>query len=147
MPSQNDIIVGYTRRGDHEHVLSLDSAAMPDIHIEYANVPEDQRGGTATKLVAGAALYCYASTLVTALTTRGASIRSMSGRATAERDRDEHGRSKVTKIKLEIDVDVSDEDEAILDRCQKIMKAGCLITYSFAQGIPIEYEMRRLENE
>ena len=139
--ADEEIAVEYRRDGDHGHHVALGSAALADIHIDYTGMSRDQRAGTATRLLCASALYCFAGTLGSALTNRGARVRSMTGRAVAEKGRDFHGRTKVTKIAITVDVDVDPEDRGILDKCKLLMQNGCLVTYSLDEGIFVEYEI------
>jgi uncharacterized OsmC-like protein len=142
MSTDSSIAVSYRREGDDKHFISLDSHALADLAIDYTGIPNDQRGGTATKLLGAAALYCYAATLGSALTSRGAKIKLLTGTAVAEKERDEYGRTKISTIKVRVQVEVDETDQAILEKCRLIMRNGCLVTYSLDEGIHIEYEIQ-----
>lgn len=144
MTAQMELSVEYRRDGDDRILLAMGSPAFPDIQIDYTGIPQDQRKGTATKLACAAALYCYASTLATALTARGATINSLTGRATVKRGPDARNRDKMNHISIEVQVDVPESDLPILEKCTQIMKNGCMVTYSFEQGIEVEYAIRRV---
>ena len=139
------IMVEYHRQGQDGHFLALGSPALPDMHIDYTGIPQDQRAGTANRLLCASALYCFASTLGSALIARGATIKSLSGRAVSQKEKDDYYRTKVSRIRIEIDVNVEEKDLPILEKCQKIMERGCLITYSLDGGIEIEHSIKRAE--
>jgi len=142
MSEENGIVVQYKREGDDGHFLSMGSDAFADIRIDYTGIPQEQRGGTANRLLCAAALYCFASTFASALKARGARIKSLTGRAIPEKGRDDYHRTKIKQINIEIDVDVEEEDKPILEKCQKIMEQGCLVTYSLGEGIEVEHSIR-----
>lgn len=143
MEEEKEIIVTYKREGDDGHCLCLGTAALPDIRIDYTGIPKDARAGTAQRLLAASALYCFASTLGAALAARGVTIKSLTGRALSEKEKDEYYRTKVGNIQIEIEVDVNDADLPTLEKCEKIMENGCLITYSLNQGIEVEHTIKR----
>ena len=138
------IEVGYERLNDDEHVIQLDSESLTDIQVDYTGIPQEERGGTAAKLLGASCLYCFASTLGTALTTRGAEVKSMKGRVSLEKGKDEIRRTKVTEMTITVDVEIDDKDEETLEKCKKIMNRGCLITYTVEESIDVEYEINRV---
>jgi len=140
---EDTIKVQYRRESDDVHVLSPGSPALPEIRIDYAGIPEDQRAGTATRLLCAAALYCQAATLGAALTSRKAKVKTLTGEAVPERGRDERGRSKVSKITIKMQVEVGAADQAVLNKCRLIMRSGCLITNSLSDGIATEYTIEQ----
>ena len=87
-------------------------------------------------------MYCFASTLGSALKARGASIRSLTGRAVATNERDADFRTRVANIRIVVEADVETADLALLDKCEKIMERGCLVTYSLSEGIEVEHSVR-----
>jgi len=145
MDAEKEILVKYQRQGDDRHSLFMGSEGLPNISIDYTGIPQDQRGGTASRLLCASALYCFASTLGSALTARGAKIRSLSGRAVLEKGRDDYYRPKVSRIRIEMDVDVADADLPVLEKCKSVMEHGCLVTYSLEEGIEVEHIIRRSE--
>ena len=144
--SDNDVItVDYKRDGTDAHDVFFHSEPLPDMHIDYAGIPTKQRGGTAVKLLCASALYCFASTLGSALVARKANVKSLRGRAFAKKDQDEFFRTKVTEVKIEIEVEIEDEDLPILKKCERILDRGCLVTYSLEDAIEIEHEITRIK--
>jgi len=141
---QDEITVEYKRAGKDAHQLLMKSDAVPDIRIDWAGIPTDQRAGTSVKLLCASALYCFASTLGSALTARKANVKSLTGRATARKDKDESFRARVTEISMEISVEIDDEDLPALKKCESIMKRGCLVTYSLDKAIQIKHKITRL---
>jgi uncharacterized OsmC-like protein len=140
---EDEIVVGYRREGDGRHVVSLDAPSLQDIRIDHTGISREERAGTATRLLCASALYCFASTLGSALEARGAEIRGLTGRAIAQKGRDDYCRTRVSRIRLEIDVDLDEADLPILEKCRAIMARGCLVTYSLMEGIEVEHVIRR----
>lgn len=143
MEEEKEIMVTYQREGEDGHRLTLGTPAIPEIRIDYTGIPKDARAGTAQRLLCASALYCFASTLGSALAARGATIKSLTGRAVSEKDKDEYYRTKVSNVQIEVEVDVNDGDLPTLEKCEKIMENGCLITYSLNQGIEVEHTIKR----
>lgn len=145
MSDSEQIVVEYQREGNDGHRLFTKSEAFPEIHIDYTGIPTDQRGGTAVRLLCASTLYCFAATLGSALVARKANVKSMTGRATARKEKDEVFRTKVTEIEIEIGVEIDDGDVPILEKCKKIMDRGCLVSYSLEDAIEIEHEITRIK--
>ena len=136
-------IVKYIRVNHDEHLISMGSKALADIHINYRGIPKEERGGTSVELLGAACLYCFAATLGSALTARGAGVKSLSGSLELVKGKDEIRRTKVTDIRISVEVEIGDKDEPILEKCKKIMDRGCLLTYTLEDAIDIEYQVHR----
>ena len=140
---RSEITLDYVREGEDMHRLITGSGAFPEITIDYSDIPPDKRSGNAVRLLCAANLYCFAGTLAAALTARGADVKSMTGKATALKEKDEIRRTKITEMAISIDVELDDKDLPVLEKCKQIMQRGCLITYSLEDAIEIEYEINR----
>jgi uncharacterized OsmC-like protein len=145
MNEEKEITVEYRREGDDQHILALGSKAIPDIKIDYARIPKDERAGTAQRLLTASALYCFASTLGSALSARSVTIKSLTGRASSEKEKDDYYRTKVSRIQIDIEVDLPESDLPTLEKCAKFVENGCLITYSIGQGIEVEHTIKRAQ--
>ncbi|MHB1135069.1 MAG: OsmC family peroxiredoxin, partial [Chloroflexota bacterium] len=99
MAEDTKLEVNYRRESDDVHVLELSCAALPELRIDYTGIPIEDRGGTAARLLAAAALYCFSSTVGAALKGRGAEIKTLEGTAVASKGKDMYYRTKVTDIK------------------------------------------------
>ena len=139
-------IVGYKRKNENEHLITIDSKALPDFHINYEGIPNEERGGTSVKLLGASCLYCFAATLGSALSARGVDIKSMTGTLEIEKGKDEVRRTKVTAMHILIEVEIDDKDAPVLDKCKKIMERGCLLTYTLEDAIEIEHKINRKSN-
>jgi osmotically inducible protein OsmC len=145
MSDEEEIIVEYSRDNNDNHTLMMSSDAMQDIRVDYTDIPADQRGGTAVKLLCASTLYCFAATLGSALIARKANVKSLTGKATAVKEQDDFFRTIVSEILIEVAVEIDDEDLPILEKCEKIMERGCLVTYSLDEAITIEHKITRKE--
>jgi len=143
MDDEKEVTVEYRREGDDRHILALGSKAIPEIKIDYTGIPKDERAGTSQRLLAASALYCFASTLGAALSARNVTIKSLTGRASSEKEKDDYYRTKVSRIQIDIQVDVNDSDLPTLEKCEKFVENGCLITYSIGQGIEVEHTIQK----
>jgi len=141
--TENEITVTYSRTSIDEHLLNMGSESLPDVQIDYKGIPKENRGGNSVRLLGASCLYCFAGTLGTALQARGAEVKSMNGRVSMVKGKDEIRRTKVTDMTISIEVEIDDKDEATLEKCKKIMDRGCLLTYSLDDAIDIEYEISR----
>jgi osmotically inducible protein OsmC len=135
-----DIIVTLEREGETQSIHT-NSSLLGDIKINYANVPEEERGGTAKQLLAASALHCFCSAFGKALETRGAKYDKISGTATVRTGVDDKKRGRVTGIDLDVTVYMDEEYEFIFERVEKIMRQGCLVTASLAAAFPVEHTL------
>ena len=120
----HELSVSIARRGAKVD-LDMESAAFGVISIDGAQIPAEERPGTAKKLLASSALYCYCAALDKALETRSAKYRRIEGKATVR----------------DVTVFMDQEYEFIFDRVEKIMKQGCLITGSLEAAFPVKYNL------
>ena len=129
-----------TRKGDLID-LDMESGLFGTLHLDNGAVPAEERPGTAKKLLAASALYCYCAALDKALETRSAKYRRIEGKATVRTGTDDKGRGRVTGIDLDVTVFMDQEYEFIFDRVEKIMKQGCLISGSLEAAFPVKYNL------
>jgi organic hydroperoxide reductase OsmC/OhrA len=137
-----ELFVEYEHDGQTSHYVNWGSKAMPDLHIDYAEIPLPERGGTANRLLCASALYCYASTFAAAMTARGVKNLKLKGKAVSETIKDEFQRNKIGRIKIEVTVSLEEKYLPVLEKCKKIMEKGCFITSSLEDGIRIEHSIR-----
>ena len=136
----HELSVSIARRGAKVD-LDMESAAFGVISIDGEQIPAEERPGTAKKLLASSALYCYCAALDKALETRSAKYRRIEGKATVRTGTDDKGRGRVTGIDLDVTVFMDQEYEFIFGRMEKIMKQGCLITGSLEAAFPVKYNL------
>jgi osmotically inducible protein OsmC len=133
--------VSYIKEGQ-TIVLETTIPSVEKIVIDNTGVTEEKRMGTAKQLLACALLHCYCSTLAVALENRGASYKQMRGTATLDTGTNAKGQGRVTKVLLEVTVAMSEEDSATFERCEQLMRRGCLVTSSVHEGIELEYALQ-----
>lgn len=134
------IQIKYHREGD-VHTIETGNPAIGTITIDQTGIPHEKRGGVAKQLLCASALFCYCAALDSALTTRGALYSAIDGVATLETGANEQGLGRITSIALETTVTISEDDASIFERCQKILRQGCLVTSSLREGIEITYTL------
>ena len=71
----HELSVSIARRGAKVD-LDMESAAFGVISIDGEQIPAEERPGTAKKLLASSALYCYCAALDKALETRSAASKA-----------------------------------------------------------------------
>ena len=127
--------------GDDGVMIFGDCAVIPNPTADEMAAIAVASAGTAKKLLASSALYCYCAALDKALETRSAKYRRIEGKATVRTGTDDKGRGRVTGIDLDVTVFMDQEYEFIFDRVEKIMKQGCLITGSLEAAFPVKYNL------
>ncbi|MDR1856018.1 MAG: OsmC family protein [Desulfovibrio sp.] len=134
------IVVTYTRDGD-VHSIETGGQALGTLVVDNRDVPQENRGGTAKRLLAASALYCYCGSLAAALEARGVRYHRIEGQADLETGNNDKGQGRVRKIKVSATVTLDGEDEGTFQRVERIMKGGCLVTGSLHEGIEMDYEL------
>lgn len=137
----HELSVSITRQGSKVD-LDMESAAFGVLSIDGEAIPAEERPGTAKKLLASSALYCYCAALDKALETRSAKYRKIEGKATVQTGTDDKGRGRVVGLSLDVTVHMDQEYEFIFDRVEKIMRQGCLITGSLEGAFPVTYNLQ-----
>ena len=139
------LIVKYDRINQNAHNLVVDSQVMGDISIDTTDIPPDAQAGTSAKLLGAACLNCYVETFADAMEARGALVNKLQGSASILKGKDDHGRTKITSIDIQVKVGIDDTYLPQFEKCKKIMKRGCLITYSIESSVNITYDIQRLK--
>ena len=75
--------------------VNYDTTALQNIHVDLNEVAEDDRSGSAKKLLGASVLYCYTAALDKALDVRGAKYDAIKGRATVTAGTDDKGRGRI----------------------------------------------------
>ena len=121
--------------------LDMQSAALGQMHVDNDALPEDERAGSAKKLLGASVLYCYIAALDKALDARGAKYDNITGTATVKAGSDEKGRGRILGITLDVVVHMASEYEDIFERVGKVMRNGCLISASLDAAFPVVYNL------
>lgn len=136
-------MVLYKREGKDVHAFTTDLMALPSLTIDFKGVPEKNRSGVASRLLCFAALYCFCNTLHNELTERGVNVKSLTGKATPTKTKDDYGRTRIRRIFMDVEVDVDEKDLPALEECRQVMALGSLITYSMNESIEVDQVIRR----
>lgn len=134
------IRIKYHREGDI-HTIETGNPAIGTIRIDQTGVPEEQRGGTAKQLLCASALFCYCAALDSALISRGALYSAIDAVATLETGTNDKGLGRILSIDLKTEVTLSEDEASVFERCQKILRQGCLVTSSLRDGIETSYSV------
>ncbi len=122
--------------------LDMQSTALGHMHVDNNSLPEDERAGSAKKLLGASVLYCYIAALDKALDARGAKYNTINGTATVKAGSDDKGRGRVLGITLDVVVHMDAEYEDIFERVGKVMRNGCLISASLDAAFPVTYNLK-----
>lgn len=121
--------------------VNYDTTALQNIHVDLNEVAEDDRSGSAKKLLGASVLYCYTAALDKALDVRGAKYDAIKGRATVTAGTDDKGRGRILGITLDVTVVMGSSYETIFDHVAKVMRKGCLISASLEAAFPVTYNL------
>ncbi|MBQ9405980.1 MAG: OsmC family protein [Desulfovibrio sp.] len=136
-----EVTVSLQRRGSLID-LDMENAALGCVHVDNNAIPEEERPGSAKKLLGAAVLYCYVAALDKALDTRGAKYESIDARATVTAGTDDKGRGRIVGIVLDVTVHMDADYEDVFERVSKVMRNGCLISASLEAAFPVTYNLQ-----
>ena len=122
--------------------LNMESSALGKIHVDNNALPEDERAGSAKKLLGSAVLYCYVAALDKALDARGAKYDKITATADVKAGADDKGRGRILGIDLHVTVHMDSEYEEIFERVVKVMRGGCLVSASLEAAFPVTYDLK-----
>lgn len=135
-----EISVSLERKGP-EIDLDFESSALGTVHVDNNALPENERAGSAKKLLGASVLYCYIAALDKALDTRGARYESIVGNATVKAGENDKGQGRIVGIDLNVKVRMDADYEDIFERVAKIMRKGCLVSATLEAAFPINYNL------
>jgi organic hydroperoxide reductase OsmC/OhrA len=144
MSKPEETTVGFEVVGDNRFQIDYNSALLADHVMDYANASAEQRAGQMRRLLCAAAVGCYAETVYTALTRRGAQVRSLTASGTATTARSKDAMRAIQSIDIRVEVEVDDRDLAVLERVITILHQGCLVTRSIAPCIDVTHAIVRV---
>lgn len=121
--------------------LNMESKALGEIHVDNDSLPEDERSGSAKKLLGASVLYCYVAALDKALDTRGAKYDSIKAKATVQAGANDKGQARILGIVLDVKVHMDADYEDIFERVAKVLRHGCLISASLEAAFPVTYNL------
>lgn len=144
MPGPEPSIVHYEWLSADSHLYRLTDDASGEIRLDMSGVDPAQIGSISLKLIGASALHCLAGTVAAFLEGRGATIRSLKGRATIEQTTNDQRRVQASSMVVELDVDVDEEHAHLLDKARMIIEErGCMVTYSLGRGMDIKNVIRK----
>lgn len=135
-----DVSVKLTRKGPLID-LDMESGALGAIHVNNDALPEDERSGSAKKLLGASVLYCYVAALDKALDTRGAKYDEIDAQAVVTAGTNDKGQGRILGIVLNIVVRMDSVYEDIFERVAKVLRHGCLISASLEAAFPVTYNL------
>lgn len=122
--------------------LDMESAALGSVHIDNDALAEDERAGSAKKLLGASVLYCYIAALDKALDARGTRYDKIIGKATVTAGSDDKGRGRILGIVLDVTVRMNADYEETFERVSKVLRHGCLISASLEAAFPVTYNLK-----
>lgn len=122
--------------------LDMESAALGRLHIDNDALAEDERAGSAKKLLGASVLYCYIAALDKALDARGARYDKIAGKASVTAGSDDKGRGRILGIVLDVTVHMGEDYEETFERVSKVLRHGCLISASLEAAFPVTYNLK-----
>ena len=135
-------IVQYEWLSADSHLYRLTDDASGEIRLDMSDPA--QIGSISLKLIGASALHCLAGTVAAFLEGRGATIRSLKGRATIEQTTNDQRRVQASSMVVELDVDVDEEHADLLEKARMIIEErGCMVTYSLGRGMDIKNVIRK----
>lgn len=134
-------VVKYIRE-KNIHTIDFDIPSMGKIVIDYDKVPQEERMGIAKALLSAATLACYSATLGSTAEARDVEVHALNAEAKLILGHNQNKQARVTGIDLDVTVSLDKENEAVFERCQKIMRHGCLITASVHEGLDMKYNLQ-----
>lgn len=133
-------VTKYTRQGNI-HTIDFDIPAMGKLVIDYDKVEEADRAGIAKALLSMSALACYVNTLSTALDARGAQVEQIHAEANLVLGKNDNSQARISGVDLKTKITLPEDESVIFERCQKIMRNGCLVTASIHEGLDMQYDL------
>ena len=139
-----ECMIEYKRDGSDGHYYTLTEDGIPVLHVNNKELSDEGRRHWANRLYNAAVLSCVATTLASELIKHGAEVKSMTGRASSEKERDDFMRTKIARIQVEIDVDIGDADPKVWEECKEIIGRDTLTMYSMREGTDVEATLHRV---
>ena len=136
-----DMKIMYSRTGD-VHTLRTEGGPFPGVVVDNTGLSEEEKSGTAKQLLGCAAVFCYMSALVGAMTIRNVPYCDVSATATLTLGKNAMGLPRVTKITIDAEVVIPGDAEDDFKRVEKVMRKGCLVTSSSHEGIEMVYNLK-----
>jgi len=108
---------------------------LNDLEIDHSDTPAVMRGGPARRMLAGSVLTCMGGTLAAALEARGVPIESLNGQARVHLS--EEVPKRIAAIEIVFRLRVPAGHEAVVDKVEKILSKGCLISRTLKPAMEV----------
>lgn len=135
MNSNDALPVQYVYHDADTQDVLFNDQDIDDLEIDHSDTPAVMRGGTARRMLAGSVLVCMGGTLAAGLEARGVTVESLTGRAQVQTSKNLPKRIEAIDIELRLKVPAG--NEKVVDKVEKILARGCLISRSLKPGIDV----------
>ena len=134
------VTVSLERKGK---VFDLDTQCMAlgKIHVDPDLLPENERSGTAKRMLGASILYCFIGSFADALQARGATFEKITGEAVVTAGDDGTGRRRILGVGLKVSVFMDEASIGVYEHVAKIMRKGCLVSASVEKAFPVTYDL------
>jgi len=148
-PIDEPVVVKFRRESVEVQHFNIGAAGLPQIIIDRRGFTREQLSNDhyGARFLCAATLACFTNTFANALIRRGAIVKTMTGRAEIEKDRDEFMRTRFTVIHMDIEIDLDQKDREIFESVNEEMKTGSLVTYSLQDAIEMDINVHLLKGE
>jgi uncharacterized OsmC-like protein len=139
-PIDEPVVVEFGLESGEVQHFNVGAAGLSQITIDRRGFTQEQLSNDhyGARFLCAASLACFTNTFANALIRRGATIKSMTGRAEIEKDKDEFMRTHFTVIHMDIEIDLDEKDREIFESVNEEMKTGSLVTYSLQDAIEMD---------
>ncbi len=135
MGSNDGALVEYVYHDADTQDILFNDPDINDLEIDHSDTPLVMQGGTSRRLLAGSVMACMGGTLAAGLEARGVTVESLTGRAEVHTSQDLPRR--IEAIDIELRLKVPPGNEKMVDKVEKIVAKGCLISRSLRPAMEI----------
>jgi hypothetical protein len=135
MTFENERPVQFEYHNADSQEIIFNDDDINDLEIDHYDTPVIMRGGTARRILAGSVLTCMGTTLAAALTARGVPVESLTGQARVHLSVDSPKR--IAAIDLEFRLRVPAGHEKTVDKVEKMLSKGCLLSRSLKPAMAL----------
>ena len=79
--------------------------------------------------------------MVNAFKRNDVEVKSLTGSASAIKDKDEVNRTRYTELEINIEVGLEEKDREVFETVKDNMLNGSLLTYSLEEGMEVDYNI------
>ncbi|QJB56772.1 OsmC family protein [Pseudodesulfovibrio sp. zrk46] len=135
--------VKFERLDENRDKFVVGAKAVPEIIMDFSSITPEERNSEAmgSRILGVAALACYTNTMVNAFKRQGVEVKSLTGSATASKDKDEVNRTRYCELEINIEVGLEEKDREVFESVKDNMLNGSLLTYSLEEGMEVDYNI------